>query len=120
MIEERNEKRSAFGKIISMNRIKDDSNSMIVKVEISFFSPSPNLYTNTRTVRIVFKNDGTISFKSKYFEACMNLLEKYSEEEIKLKSNKIAEKYFTGRIIDEIASDIFGNTCIVSAYPVRF
>ncbi|HOZ16690.1 MAG TPA: hypothetical protein PLS61_02775 [Candidatus Portnoybacteria bacterium] len=109
--------RSAFGKILSMNRTEDKS--MIVSVEINFFSPSPKLYTNTKRIDIVFCVSGEIHFNTGYEEECMNSLEKYSEEEIKHKSNKIAEKYFTGRIIDEIASDIFGKTSIISAYPVR-
>lgn len=110
--------RSAFGKIVSMNRNEDGS--MTVTVEINFFSPSPTLYTNTKKIEIVFNTTGDIHFNSKYEEECMNLLEKYSEDEIKLKNNKLAEKYFTGRIIDEIAYDIFRKTSIVSAYPLRF
>ncbi len=109
--------RSGFGKIVSMKRTKEGD--MIVSVEINFFSPSPKLYTSTKKVNIEFSTSNVVTFKSKYEGECMDMLEKYTDDEIKSKSNKIAEKYFTGKIMDEIASDIFGKTSIISAYPVR-
>jgi len=117
-----NVERSAFGKIVSMTRLDDGKSSMLITVSVDIFFPSPKLYVNTRIIEIIFSTSGSISFNSdnpKYEDECMVMIKKYSDEDIKLKSNKIAEKYFTGKIINDITVDIYGKSSIIFPYIVR-
>jgi len=117
-----NVERSAFGKIVSMTRLDDEKSSMLITVSVDIFFPSPKLYVNTRIIEIIFSTSGSISFNSdnpKYEDECMFMIKKYSDEDIKLKSNKIAEKYFIGKIINDIVVDIYGKSSIIFPYLVR-
>lgn len=105
-----------------MTRLDDGKSSMLITVSVDIFFPSPKLYVNTRIIEIIFSTSGSISFNSdnpKYEDECMVMIKKYSDEDIKLKSNKIAEKYFTGKIINDITVDIYGKSSIIFPYIVR-